>query len=118
MRRGANVICNEFATLDHLDWVKKDFRIKTNDYSNLEPIEKISDYIKENKIKNEIFLFSASAFSNIAQYELGKRFPNNTYIDIGTCLTPMMQMPTHRGYLEAYWSYRGGKDLQKICKWN
>jgi hypothetical protein len=42
----------------------------------------------------------------------------NTYIDIGTCLTPMMDMPTHRGYLQAYWNYQGGPDIQKICKWN
>jgi hypothetical protein len=26
-------------------------------------------------------------------------------------------MPTHRGYLEAFWGYRGGADIQKICIW-
>jgi hypothetical protein len=26
-------------------------------------------------------------------------------------------MPTHRGYLEAFWGYRGGQDIQKICIW-
>jgi hypothetical protein len=53
----------------------------------------------------------------LAVYELFRDFPNNSYIDIGTCLTPMMNMPTHRGYLEAFWGYRGGQDIQKICIW-
>ena len=42
----------------------------------------------------------------------------NTYIDIGTCLTPMMDMPTHRGYLQSFWNYRNTQDIQKICVWN
>jgi len=86
--------------------------------NNYDTIETIASWIRENNIENHVFLFSAASFTNLAIYQLFREFPNNTYIDIGTCLTPMMQMPTHRGYLEAYWGYRGGKDLQKICKWN
>jgi len=67
--------------------------------------------------KNHVFLFSASTFTNLAVYELFRDFPDNSYIDIGTCLTPMMNMPTHRGYLQAFWGYRGGQDIQKICIW-
>ena len=115
IKRGANVICHESASLDHLDWVKKDFRIKTNDYSNLDPIKKISDYIEENKIKNEIFLFSASAFSNIAQYELGKKFPYNTYIDIGTTLSYEFKIPAKRDYLLNFYE---NKNLNtRNCIW-
>jgi hypothetical protein len=54
----------------------------------------------------------------LAIYELFKEFPENSYVDIGTCLTPMMDMPTERGYLQAFWNYRGGPDIQKICVWN
>ena len=81
-------------------------------------IEDIKKWIRENNITNHVFLFSASTFTNLAVYELFRDFPNNSYIDIGTCLTPMMNMPTHRGYLEAFWGYRGGQDIQKICIWN
>ena len=60
-------------------------------------------WIKENNIKNHIFLFSASSFTNIAIYKLFKDNANNTFIDIGTCLTPMMDMPTERDYLQGFY---------------
>jgi len=107
------------ANLDRLPFFVKDFRVgynaMINDYGK---IEDIKEWITANNIKNHVFLFSASSFTNLAVVELFREFPDNTYIDIGTCLTPMMDMPTHRGYLEAFWGYRGGKDLQKICVWN
>jgi hypothetical protein len=112
-------IGHEDAKLDKLPFFVKDFRVgynaMINDYGK---IEDIKNWIKEENIENHVFLFSASSFTNLAVVELFREFPNNTYIDIGTCLTPMMDMPTHRGYLEAFWGYRGGKDLQKICVWN
>ena len=86
-----------------------------NDYDK---IDKIADWIKENNIENHVFLFSASTFTNLAIHRLFGDFPNNTYIDIGTCLTPMMDMPTHRGYLQAFWNYQPNQDIQKICVWN
>ncbi len=86
-----------------------------NDYDKINDIKK---WISENDIQNHVFLFSASTFSNLAIFELFREFPNNSYIDIGTCLTPMMGMPTERGYLQAFWGYRGGPDIQKICIWN
>ena len=79
---------------------------------------KVNNYFKENNIENHLFLFSASTFSNLAIYELFKEFPNNSYVDIGTCLTPMMNMPIERDYLKRFWYYAGGGDLQKICIWN
>jgi len=107
------------ANLNRLPFFVKDFRVgynaMINDYGK---IEEIKQWIGENNITNHIFLFSASTFTNLAIVELFRDYPNNTYIDIGTCLTPMMDMPTHRGYLQAYWNYQGGPDIQKICKWN
>jgi hypothetical protein len=29
-----------------------------------------------------------------------------------------MDMPTHRGYLQAFWNYQPNQDIQKICVWN
>jgi hypothetical protein len=110
---------HEDANLDRLPFFVKDFRVgynaMINDYGK---IEEIAEWIRENNIENHVFLFSASSFTNLAVYQLFREFPNNTYIDIGTCLTPMMDMPTHRGYLQAFWGYRGGQDIQKICVWN
>jgi len=107
------------ANLDRLPFFVKDFRVgynaMINDYGK---IEEIADWIRENNIENHVFLFSASSFTNLAVYQLFREIPNNTYIDIGTCLTPMMDMPTHRGYLQAFWNYRPNQDIQKICVWN
>jgi len=106
------------ADISKLPFVVKDFRVGYNAFINdYDKIEEIKQWIRENNIKNHVFLFSASTFTNLAVYELFRDFPDNSYIDIGTCLTPMMNMPTHRGYLQAFWGYRGGQDIQKICIW-
>lgn len=115
-KRGANIICNVNAKLNHLTWVKKDFRIGNNDFANLKPIKEIRNYIFENNIKNEVFLFSASAFSNVAQYELGKEFPENTYIDIGTTLSEEFKIPVEREYIMAF-KLKNYERL-KYCQWN
>jgi hypothetical protein len=110
---------NKNANIDSFPFFVKDFRIGSNAMINdLHKIDNIKNWIKDNKIKNHIFLFSASSFSNIAIYELHKNFKENTYIDIGTCLTPMMDMPTQRDYLQGFWSYRGSNSLNLNCKWN
>jgi hypothetical protein len=110
---------HEKANLSRLPFFVKDFRVgynaMINDYGK---IEDIKNWIRENKIENHLFLFSASTFSNLAIYELFKEFPNNSYIDIGTCLTPMMNMPTERDYLKGFWSYKGSQSLSQMCIWN
>jgi hypothetical protein len=112
-------ICNEKATIDRLPFVVKDFRVGYNAMINdYHKINDIKVWIKDNNIQNHVFLFSASTFSNLAIYELYKDFPNNTYVDIGTCLTPLMNMPTERGYLKAFWNYTPSEDIRKICQWN
>jgi hypothetical protein len=112
-------IGHEDANLDRLPFFVKDFRVgynaMINDYGK---IENIKEWIRTNNVKNHIFLFSASTFTNLAVVELFRDHPDNTYIDIGTCLTPMMDMPTHRGYLQSFWNYRNTQDIQKICIWN
>lgn len=110
---------HEKANLEKLPFFVKDFRVgynaMVNDYHK---IEEISKWISDNNIENHLFLFSASTFTNLAIYELYQKYPNNTFIDIGTCLTPMMDMPTHRGYLQSFWNYQNSEDIQKICVWN
>lgn len=112
--RGAYVICNEKADLSNLDWVKKDFKIKDNSFSNLSPILEIKDFIQQNSLVDQVFLFSASSFSNVAQYELFKEFPNNTYIDIGTTLSYEFKIPSKRGYLDQYYN---NQQVTGNCIW-
>ena len=113
------MVCHKDATLSKLPFIKKDFRVGYNAMVNdLDVIEKIDKWITDNNIQNWVFLFSASSFTNIAVYKLFKKHPNNTFIDIGTCLTPMMSMPTERNYLQGYWSYKGSNSLNLMCKWN
>ena len=118
-QEGQESFFSKRTNLDRLPFFVKDFRVgynaMNNDYGK---IEEIADWIRENKIENHVFLFSASSFTNLAVYQLFREFPNNTYIDIGTCLTPMMDMPTHRGYLQAFWTYKINDDIKKICIWN
>jgi hypothetical protein len=110
------MICHKDANLEKLEFVTKDFRVgynaMINDYSK---IEEISNWIKQNNTENSLFLFSASTFSNLAIHQLFKEHPNNTYLDIGTCLTPFMDMPTERSYLQEYWFNFPKKDLNKTC---
>jgi hypothetical protein len=112
-------IGHEDANLNRLPFFVNDFRVGYNAMINdYDKIEDIKEWIKTNNIKNHVFLFSASTFTNLAVVELFRDYPDNTYIDIGTCLTPMMDMPTHRGYLQSFWNYRNTQDIQKICIWN
>jgi len=106
------------ADISKLPYVVKDFRVgynaMINDYN---VINEMKEWIKQNDIKDHIFLFSASTFSNLAIYELFKEFKNNTYLDIGTCLTPMMNMPTERHYIQEFWYGIPLRDLKKVCIW-
>ena len=110
--------CHHDADLEKLEFVIKDFRIGynaiINDYSK---IQDIKNWIDQENITGKLFLFSASTFSNLAIYELFKHNPHNTYLDIGTCLTPFMNMPTERSYLQEYWFGRYGNDLKRNCIW-
>jgi predicted Zn-dependent protease len=85
-------IANESATFDKLPFkVIKHFKVGSNciinDY-NL--VEDIKVWIKENNIKNKVFLFSASTLSNYIIHECFRECDENTYMDIGTCLSPWM----------------------------
>lgn len=115
-KRKAILICNEHANLKKCEWVQKDFRLKDNGYSDLTKIDYIRNYILENNINNQVFLFSASSFSNVAQRILFSEFPNNTYIDIGTTLSKEFEIQANRGYLNEYFNF-GIKGNYKKCVW-
>lgn len=113
------IVCNENADLSEIPLsIKKEYRIGYNAMiNNIGLVEEIGDWIKEGKIENHVFLFSASTLSNILIYELFKKYPNNTYIDIGTTLAPMMKLPIQRNYLRGYWLKTGNTEIYKTCVW-
>lgn len=90
--------------------------------NNYSLIEKMLKYVKNSKINNHIFLFSAGTLSNFLIYNLYKNYPNNTYIDIGSFFNPLLDMngwKVSRGYLQEYWLNKKPKyHLNKICYWN
>ena len=117
--RNCIFIGHKDANISNLPFIVKDFRVGYNAMINdYDKINIIKNWIKTNNIENNLFLFSASTFSNLAIYELFKEFPNNSYIDIGTCLAPLMNMPTERDYLQGFWSYNGSNSLNLTCIWN
>jgi hypothetical protein len=104
-------VLNENANINGLPFkIEKDFRIGKNCIINdYKLIDVVDEWISKNEIKNYVFLFSASSLSNFLIYQLFNKYPENTYIDIGTTLNDYLGMKGIRGYL------RGGN--RKNCIW-
>jgi hypothetical protein len=111
------LVANEKVDIDKCDLnVKKHFKVGYNCFVNdLGLIDGIKEYIKNNNIKNHLFLFSAASLSEILIYELYKDFPENTYIDIGTTMHKSLGLNIARDYLQSYWSGNFHPDLHKKC---
>jgi len=115
-------VCNKLANIDNLPFeITKDFRIgqncQVNDYGL---IEEMKAWVKNNNIQNCVFLFSAATLSNYLIYELYKQFPNNTYLDIGSTLNPIMGLHGWKGsrfYLREYWLGERPHYTNLIGKW-
>lgn len=113
------MIVNECANVQNLPFtVVKDFRVGSNCFiNNYDIIEEIKNYIIDNDIKDHIFLVSAASLSNILIYQLYEINNQNTYIDIGSTLNPMMDMTGWKGtrvYLNQYWNPNGDRSQLKI----
>jgi hypothetical protein len=112
------ILCNEKADLFRFPFIVKDFRIGYNAMiNNYSIIDDIKRWIFNNKIKGHLFLFSASVLSKIAIHQLYKFCDENTYIDIGTTITPLMNLGFDRSYLRSYWLGSNEPDGKKICIW-
>jgi len=101
-------VVNKLADTSRLPFqVKKTFEIGSNCMINDYDIaEKIKEYIAKNNINDHIVLCSAASLSNFVIYENFKETPSNTYLDIGSCLNPLLNLEgwIHtRGYLTHYW---------------
>ena len=69
----------------------KDFRVGPNCISNdYHLVDEVKEWISQNDIRDPVFLFAASSLSNMIIHECYKDFPDNTYMDIGSSLNPMI----------------------------
>lgn len=104
-------ICNETLDLSKLPFdVVKDFRVGSNCMINNFDIDKeIINWVRENNIKDHLFLFSASSLSEVLIHKLFMEQKENTYFDVGTGLNLFLGVDTNRGYL------KGGS--RKVCIW-
>ena len=101
-------VVNENANVSKLPFaVEKSFIIGSNcminDYGM---VEEVKDYINQNNVHNAIVLCSAASLSNYIIHEGFKDNQNNTFLDIGSCLNPLLDLEGWkytRGYLTAYW---------------
>ena len=111
------LIANEAVIPENTEFkIKKFFPVGYNCFANdLNLIEDIKKYIKDNGIENHLFLFSAASLSEVLIYELYKDYPNNTYIDIGTTLHKQLDLNIARDYLRAFYSGVPHYDLYKKC---
>lgn len=115
--RDVCLVCNENADVSGLPFVLvKDWRVgfncQVNDYGL---ISEIADWIGDNEIEDHVFLFSAASLSEFLCHQLHEKFPENTYVDVGTALNRHLGLSVERGYLKGYWGGSGHPDLSKVC---
>jgi len=92
--------------------VVKDFRVGENCMvNNYNLSDDIIKWMKENDIKDHLFLFSASSLSEVLIHKLFLEEKENTYLDVGTMLNNYFGIDNTRVYLQ------GGATLNKICIW-
>ncbi len=103
-------VVNEAADLSGLPFkVKKDFRIGTNCIvNNIHTIDEVLEYLDKKNAKDYLVLCSASALSNYIIHEGYKKFSDNTFLDVGSNLSPYLGdkikgWAASRGYLQHYW---------------
>ena len=87
---------------------------------NIKIVEEMKDWATEVKPTNHLFLFSAASLSNLLIHELYKEFPNNTYLDVGSTLNPLLGLDGwkgSRGYLRGYWLKQPDAYSSKECIW-
>ncbi len=101
-------VVNEMADTSKLPFnIVKEFHIGSNCMiENFDTSDKVRTYIRENNIKDHVVLCSAASLSNFIIYDCFKENQNNTFLDIGSCLNPLLDLEGWkytRGYLTSYW---------------
>lgn len=115
-------VANENANLSKLPFeVYKSFPVGSNCMiENYDTSEKVKNYIKDNSIEDAIVLCSAASLSNFITYECFKENSKNTFLDIGSCLNPLLGLQGWkytRGYLTSYWMNSGSPFGDQVDIW-
>ena len=115
-------VVNKLAHIQQLPFkIKKTFQIGSNCMINdYNVVEDVKEYIAKNKIRDHIVLCSAASLSNFVIYENFKEAPNNTYLDIGSCLNPLLNLEGWkytRGYLTHYWLGSNSSFGTQVDQW-
>lgn len=113
-KRTVNIVCNSKADVDLLPFpVKRVFSVGTNAYKeDYQTIEEIKKYIDQNKLVDNIFVLCAGPFGNILAHQLFEYSSNNTFIDCGSTLDPLMGLGKTRDYHNIL-----SFDRRKVCIW-
>lgn len=92
--------------------VDKSFKVGPNAHiNNKDLLETIPEYIDSEGIDGGLFIVSAGPFANVLVAELYDRYPNNTFIDIGSVFDEYQGLGKTRRYLS------GGPTINKTCIW-
>ena len=115
--RDVVLIINEAADISKLSFkVKKEFRIGQNCMiNNYDIIEEIKKYIESKEIKDTVFLSAASSLSNMIIHQCYAAYPDNTYLDIGSALNPLI---SGVGGKREYMKQLHDPDMNmRVCVW-
>ena len=123
MNREIIYIVNELADISKLPFeISKKFEIGSNCMiNNYDTSEKVRDYIEASNVKDAIVLCSATSLSNFVIYDCFKHNQDNTFIDIGSCLNPLLGLEGWkytRGYLTGYWLNSGSPFQRQVDIWS
>ena len=115
-------IVNENANVMKLPFsVEKSFIIGSNCMvNNYNVVQEVMDYIEAKDVNNAIVLCSAASLSNFVIHECFKMNQNNTFLDIGSCLNPLLDLEGWkytRGYLTSYWMNSGSPFGRQVDVW-
>jgi hypothetical protein len=76
--------------------------------------------LKDNKKTNCLILCSAASLSNFITYACYKESKENTFLDIGSCLNPLLGLEGWkytRGYLTSYWMNSNSPFGRQVDVW-
>ena len=115
-------VVNEMADTSKLPFdIEETFLIGANcPINNYDTTDKVKEYIEKTNSRDAIVLCSAATLSNYIIYEAFKVNPNNTYLDIGSCLNPLLGLEGWkytRGYLTGYWLNSGSPYQNQVDVW-
>tara|TARA_R110000751_G_scaffold275352_1_gene376214 strand:- start:4555 stop:5352 length:798 start_codon:yes stop_codon:yes gene_type:complete len=116
-------VVNELADLTLLPFeINKSFLVGTNcQINDYDTAHEVTEYIRDNKIENSVVLCSAASLSNYVICEGFKDNTNNTFIDIGSCLNPLLGLEGWkytRGYLTGYWLGSDSPFQRQVDLWS